>query len=140
MQRLADDGFLKRRLIIGKSSLARNIAFSSTLFAPSPYLRHTPFSKRFLPLKQLFEKLKDSTVVVLTIVQARTLPMSQKTWECIISAKRTNISRVREKAVVGGVVGGKILTAYKRCKREGGSKEKEGKERGALSRRGRITF
>lgn len=34
MQRLADDGFLKRRLIIGKSSLARNIAFSSTLFAP----------------------------------------------------------------------------------------------------------
>lgn len=90
MQRLADDGFLKRRLIIGKSSLARNIAFSSTLFAlptPTPCSRMPPhFLKDSSPLKQLFAKLKDGTVVVLTIVQARTLPRSQKTWKCIISA------------------------------------------------------
>lgn len=89
MQRLADDGFLKRRLIIGKSSLARNIAFSSTLFALpiTPYSCTLPrFLKDSSPLKQLFAKLKDGTVVVLTIVQARTLPRSQKTWKCIISA------------------------------------------------------
>lgn len=57
MQRLADDGFLKRRLIIGKSSLARNIAFSSTLFAP-PLPHTTPFSKRFLPAKTTLRKVK----------------------------------------------------------------------------------
>lgn len=141
MQRLADDGFLKRRLIIGKSSLARNIAFSSTLFAPPPHLFCTlpRFLKDSSPLKQLFEKLKDGTVVVLTIVQARTLSRSQKTWECIISANERTFSRVQEGWRWEGY-GGKILTAYKGRKREGGSKEKEGKERGALSRRGRITF
>lgn len=102
MQRLADDGFLKRRLIIGKSSLARNIAFSSTLFAP-PHFRTLPrFLKDSSPLKQLFQKLKDGTVVVLTIVQARTLPRSQKTWECIISANERTFSRVQEGWRCGG--------------------------------------
>lgn len=125
MQRLADDGFLKRRLIIGKSSLARNIAFSSTLFAPPPLptppLSHTtPFSKRFLsPLKQLFAKLKDGTVVVLTIVQARTLPRSQKTWKCIISANERTF-RAFEKGGGGKGRWDKILTAYKGRIREGG--------------------
>lgn len=126
MQRLADDGFLKRRLIIGKSSLARNIAFSSTLFAPPPLpFRILPrFLKDSSPLKQLFEKLKDGTVVVLTIVQARTLLRSQKTWECIISANERTFRAFKKG---GGGKGGKYSLHIRDVKGKGDRKRKKGK-------------
>lgn len=100
MQRLADDGFLKRRLIIGKSSLARNIAFSSTLFAPplspSTSAYSTPFSKRFLPAKTTLRKVKRwhrCSTNYSTGAYASEVP---KDLGMHYQRKRTNISRVQE--------------------------------------------